>query len=96
MLRVLALMPPIPVIIVTANTDVSLAQEALKLGACDDVTTPCDFDDPEIAMRTALLAVDEPETRRDGQRFLDAVLDAVGQMSDRAACRCGSACTRER
>jgi len=83
MLRVLALMPPIPVIIVTANTDVSLAQEALKLGACDDVTKPCDFDDPEIAMRTALLAVDEPETRRDGQRFLDAVLDDVGQMSDR-------------
>ena len=82
--RVLALMPPIPVIIVTANTDVSLAQEALKLGACDDVTTPCDFDDPEIAVRTALLAVDEPETRRDGQRFLDTVLDAVGQMSDRS------------
>ena len=68
--RVLAVMPPIPVIIVTANADVSLAQEALKLGACDDVTTPCDFDDPEIAVRTALLAVDEPETRRDGQRFL--------------------------
>ena len=70
--------------VVTANADVSLAQEALKLGACDDVTTPCDFDDPEIAVRTALLAVDEPETRRDGQRFLDTVLDAVGQMSDRS------------
>jgi len=91
--RILALRPPIPVIIVTANTDVSLAQEALKLGACDYVTKPCDFDYLEIAVRTALLPVDEPETRRDGQqRFRDeerwselmhAVLDAVGQMGDR-------------
>jgi DNA-binding response OmpR family regulator len=90
--RILAVRPPIPVIIVTANTDVSLAQEALKLGACDYVTKPCDFDYLEIAVRTALLPVDEPETRRDGQRFRDeerwselmhAVLDAVGQMGDR-------------
>jgi DNA-binding response OmpR family regulator len=89
---ILAVTPPIPVIMVTANTDVALAQEALRLGACDYVTKPCDFDHLEVTVRTALLPVNEPQPLADAKQFQDeerwaalmhAVLDAVQQMGDR-------------
>lgn len=89
--RIVGTTPPIAVIMVTANTDVALAQDALKLGACDYITKPCDFDYLDAAVRTALRWQSEPRQTPAAQRpqeqerwaeLMHAVLDAAQQMGD--------------
>ena len=46
--------PAIPIIIMTAYSDVSSAVEALKAGAYDYLTKPLDFDDLKITLERAL------------------------------------------
>src|SRR5437879_10685207 len=49
----------VPVIMVTANEDVSLAKETLKLGASDYVAKPFDFDYLDRAVAAGLARVAE-------------------------------------
>jgi two-component system response regulator (stage 0 sporulation protein F) len=54
--RMRMLVPGLPVIMVTANEDVGLARETLKLGALDYVAKPFDFDYLERAIQAGLAA----------------------------------------
>jgi two-component system response regulator (stage 0 sporulation protein F) len=57
--RIRELTESVPVIMVTANEDVSLAKETLKLGAFDYVAKPFDFDYLDRAVAAALARVAE-------------------------------------
>jgi two-component system response regulator HydG len=54
MREILAYNPAIPVLIMTAYSDVSNAVQALKSGAYDYLTKPLDFDDLRLAIERAL------------------------------------------
>jgi two-component system, response regulator, stage 0 sporulation protein F len=58
----------LPIIMVTANEDVALAREVLRLGAFDYVAKPFDFVYLERAVGTALLRVDTPATDEDASK----------------------------
>jgi len=60
--RIRELTASVPVIMVTANEDVGLAKETLKLGAFDYVAKPFDFDYLDRAVAAALARVAEKAT----------------------------------
>src|SRR5215467_15337248 len=57
----------VPVIMVTANVDVGLAKETLKLGAFDYVAKPFDFDYLDRAVAAGLARVGEQAGRSDAK-----------------------------
>jgi DNA-binding response OmpR family regulator len=86
--------PPVAVVVVTANTDVALAQESLRLGAVDYVTKPCDLARLEAIVRNALHVAGSQASGHDGRgepddeaRWADlmhTVLNAGHHMGHRA------------
>jgi DNA-binding response OmpR family regulator len=56
--RLRALAPAVPIIMVTANEDVALARQMLKLGAFDYVSKPFDFAHLDRVVTAALLQAD--------------------------------------
>jgi DNA-binding response OmpR family regulator len=84
LLRELA--PDVAVIMVTANEDVALARETLKLGALDYVAKPFDFDYLERTVMASLAhVIDRGQTLEDPWRHLAyAVFHIVRTMGDRS------------
>jgi two-component system, response regulator, stage 0 sporulation protein F len=72
----------VPVIMVTANEDVSLAKETLKLGAFDYVAKPFDFDYLDRAVAAGLARVGEKASTEDDpwKRLARAAFGAARAM----------------
>ena len=84
--RLRELAPEVAVIMVTANEDVALARETLKLGALDYVAKPFDFDYLERTVMASLAPLIEGgQTLEDPWRHLAyAVFHVVRTMGDRS------------
>jgi FixJ family two-component response regulator len=68
----------VPVIMVTANEDVTLARETLRLGAFDYVAMPFAFECLERAVVAALLHAGAPARARD---LLVSIADELGDLA---------------
>ena len=70
--------PDLPVVMVTANEDLSLARKALSLGACDYVTKPFDLDYLDAVLNIYLAKTDP---RRERELEVLAGVDGGGAVT---------------
>jgi len=68
--------PLIPVLMITAYSDVNLAVQAMKLGADDFILKPLDFEQLEVAMQKA---VKNLNLQREVQRLKEQLSEQIGE-----------------
>ena len=79
--------PAIPVLIMTAYSNVENAVEAIKAGACDYIPKPLEFDEFRLAMERALDHAHAREERRQLEETLGRSFDSAGIIGTSPAMR---------